>query len=187
MSTNVSPFPVDQVGETGRLASGVALERFLTRWLISHGINGLLHGTIFVLAILLVLGEHPPGHLRVIITVALTVLATALAGGYAEFIEAQIHERRQLVEVEREKVNQHVGSVLVTAIPPIGIFALSWLGFFGIQAAFTLSQWVSVALFGACGYLSRRVIGSSMTEGAVGALIAVIVGGAIVWLKTLAH
>lgn len=186
LSANPVP-PGEQSSKSDTVPSGTAFERFLERWLIDHGIRGLLHGTIFILAILLVLGAHPPSHSRIILIVVLTAVATALADAYAQVTEVQIREHRSLQMADQAEALNDVGSVLVAAVPPLIIFALSWVGLFEIPTAFKLAQGASVALFGACGYLSRRVVGSSVLEGAIGALVAIAIGGGIVWLKALVH
>ena len=174
MSTTAEPHRQPSSDPAAELA-GTRFERFLLRWLIDHGISGFLHGTIFVLGILLVLGAHPPSHLRIILLVALTAFAAALADGYSELTELQIRTFGFLDAVESAQFYERMGSVLVSAVLPIVIFSLSRTGFFEVPTAFNLlrrrvwhfSVLVAICRVGSSAWASsagslERLLGSSL-------------------------
>ena len=145
-------------------------------------VSRAIYGSISVLAVVLVMQEHPPGVARAAATLFGTSLAIALAEAYSETIAEMLAQRRNLDLKETREIWQHVQPILFAANLPTAVVLLSAAGAFSVEEALNLAElaiYVSLFVWGArVGHLLHdswlRILLSALITVAIGLLIGLI-------------
>ena len=151
----------------------------------THDVSRAIYGAISVLAVLLIMDDHPPTVGAAAINVFGTVLAVALAEAYSEVIGETIAHKKQFTLETAKKAWLSTRPVFVSASLPIFIILLSLTGLYSIHASFTISKvyiYVYLFVFGLrVGRLfdaqRSRVLLSGLFTLSIGILISLIKGG----------
>jgi hypothetical protein len=153
-------------------------ETFFDRNYISKAI----YGSISVLAVLLVMQEHPPTAWKAALTLFGATLAIALAEAYSSTIAEMIAQKKRLDAKETKEIWRHTRPILLSANLPTLILLLSATGLYGVGLALEIAEYaIYLALFiyglrvGQLlhGVWWRRVL-SGLTALAMGVLIGLI-------------
>ena len=139
------------------------------------------YGAIVVLALLVAMGDHPPGPMRAALLVAGSVLTVLAAEVYAEVLGMEFDLGRTATRGELLNEMRKFAPITLAAEAPVVVLLLSGLGLFAEGLAFKLATWLTVGLIAAEGYLARRLAGRSVPAslrsacvlGGLGVLLAV--------------
>lgn len=146
-----------------------------------------IYGLITVLAVLLVMEEHPPTALVGVLTLLGTTAAIALAEAYCETIAEMLAQKRRLTSIELREIVHDVAPVLVGAQGPTFLFLISVFGLFPVNVAIELSKWVILAQLFAYGFRVGQVLHQRLLFQFISGFAMLAAGGLIVLIKVLFH
>lgn len=112
-------------------------KRFFDRNYVSKAI----YGSISVLAVLLVMEEHPPTAWQAALTLFGTTLAIALAEAYSATVAEVIAQRKRLDAHEIKAIWHHTQPILISANLPTLILLLSYTGLYTVPAALKAAEY----------------------------------------------
>ena len=119
-------------------------ERFFDK----HYVSKAIYGSISVLAVLLVMEEHPPVAWRAATTLFGTALAIALAESYSETVAELIARRKRLDAEEIRAIWRLTRPILLSANLPTLVLLLSAAGFYSVSTGLEIAEYaVYLALF----------------------------------------
>jgi hemolysin III len=146
-----------------------------------------IYSLITVMALLLVMEDHPPTALQGAITLFGATLAIALAEVYAETIAETIAHHRRLGIEELRHIRQIISPVLLGAQAPTLILVASAFGLFSVETAIEISKWIILLLLFGCGFRVAQILHESRFQQIVSGLIIVAIGSLIIIIKTIFH
>jgi hypothetical protein len=150
-------------------------------------ISEVIYGTITILALVLVLEEHPEAPWRVVGTIVAATLALAVARAYAGTVAETLSRGEPLKRSELRAIWREARPVMVYAQLPTLAFVLSALGLFPLGLAFWIAEAVGLFILLLAGYLVGRRVGSSRLRSLFSSLVIGSAGGLIILLKILTH
>jgi hypothetical protein len=160
-----------------------AMHRTVSNTFVSKAIYGL----IAVLAVLLVMEDHPPVAWQGAVTLFGTTLAVALVDTYSETVAATLAQRRRLTRAELCHIWHDVSPVLVGAQAPTLVLLLSAVGLFPVAQAITIAQVACMVLLFGYGIRVGQLLHEQWFQQLVSGLIVFAVGGLLVAIKALFH
>jgi hemolysin III len=145
-------------------------------------VSRAIYGSISVLAVVLVMQEHPPGVARAAATLFGTSLAIALAEAYSETIAEMLAQRRNLDLREASEIWRSAQPILFAANIPTVLVLAAAAGLFSVDDALNVAEfaiYVSLFIWGArVGQLLHdswwRILLSALVTVAIGLLIGLI-------------
>lgn len=138
-----------------------------------------------ILAVLDVMGDHPPVAWRAALILFGTTFAVALIDVYAESISLVLTntgERPDLKELWHE-----VSPVLIGAQAPTMVMIASQLGLWSVERAITISQVLSFLILFGFGFRVGQTLHGTLLRQVLSGLVLVGVGALIVGIKVAAH
>ncbi len=157
------------------------------RHLGSRQVAKVVYGSIIGLALVVALESHPPGPGVMAVWLVGTAVAVGLAEVYSEVVGAETNTRRPVTAGQvRHMLDDAVAVGYGVAYPAV-FFALSALGLYAIDTAFTIAKWSGLALVGFYGFWASRLAGSSTHRALVKAVLVALIGAGLVLLKSLVH
>jgi hypothetical protein len=178
MAAEAQPPPHSLTGRLGR-----ALEEHLG----SERVARVTYGSIIGIALVVVLGQHPPRAGVVVGTLLATAVAVALAELYSEVIG---HQTRNRARVQRHHVRHMAGQVAAVAFGiafPCVFFIAAAAGLIDLDAAFRLAKWSGLVLIGFYGFCAARLAGDGFLASVVQALVAAAIGAILIAFEALVH
>lgn len=158
-------------------------ERFFDK----HFISKAIYGTISVLAVLLIMEEHPPTAWHGAMTLFGSVLAIALAEAYSETIAEILAGRKGLTRKEMVHIWVQTRPILLSANTPTLMFCLSGLGLLHVESAILIAKvllYVSLFIYGS---RISRMLGNSWLRSLLSGLFTLGIGVLITLIKTFFH
>ena len=124
-------------------------------------------------------------------TIAVTVLVTGivfwLAHVYARLLSRSIDRRRLLTGPEVREALRHDWPLVEVTIPLVLILGLGGVGLLRDRTAILIAMLVALAELGWAGAYAAHRSGAAAGRTILSALIAVMLGGAVVLLKAFVH
>jgi hemolysin III len=145
-------------------------------------VSRAIYGSISVLAVVLVMQEHPPSVARAAATLFGTSLAIALAEAYSETIAEMLAQRRGLNLNETGDIWRRAQPILFAANVPTAIVLIAAAGLFSVDDALNVAEfaiYVSLFIWGVrVGQLLHdswlRALASGLITTGIGVLIGLI-------------
>lgn len=153
----------------------------------SHQVAHVVYGTILGLALVVVLGQHPPRASVVIVWILATAVAVALAELFSEVVDVETSERRRVTRHQLVGMLDAAAAVAVGVAFPAVYFVFAAIGLVELDTAFTIATWSGVGLIGLYGYMASRLAGLSVAASLVRAALVALIGAALVTLKVVVH
>ncbi len=146
-----------------------------------------VYGTIIGLAVILALEETGAGANDVTAATVGAVIAAALAELYAQYIGAEIRERRPPAAAEIWAVAIDTAAGTLAALIPVIPFVLAELGALDRESAYDIAPWLGVGVLVAFAALANRFVGLTGGRNAVVTAVALAVALVLIGLKALVH
>lgn len=160
-----------------------ARERVVSKPSIAKAIYGLMT----VLALLVVMNDHPPIAWRGALTLFGATLAVALVDTYAETIAGMLSEQRGFSGIELREIWRDVSPVLLGAQAPTVVLLLAEFGFFSVERAIVIAQVVCFLLLFGVGWRVGQALHRHWLRQLISGLLLVAIGGLIVGIKAVFH
>lgn len=152
-----------------------------------HYVSKAIYGSISVLAVLLVMEEHPPGVWQAALTIFSTTLAIALAEAYSETIAQVLTQQKRLDTHETHAIWRHTQPILLSANLPTVILLLSATGLYSVTVALNIAEFaIYLALF-LYGLRVGQLLHGSWWRNLLTGLSALVLGALIGLVKYLVH
>jgi hypothetical protein len=142
---------------------------------------------ITVLAVLVVLGEHPPAPWRGAVTLFGTTLAVALVDAYAAMIAGMMSRQRALADEERGAIWHSVVPVMAGAQAPTLVLVLSAFGLYSVERAITIAEVVVVLFLFGYGLRVGQLLHQHWLRQLLSGVALVAIAGVVVAIKVLFH
>ena len=143
----------------------------------------VVDGTVILMAILGSLSYSLPRNFAIMATVLVTLLAVALAHGYAETINYIMKARRVIPWRAMLPVWLKQFWVMIPALLPLIFFGSAALGLMTQVRAFRLTEFALIFVLFFFGFLSRRLVGGSWVRSSSYGGLAVLLGLVLVEMK----
>jgi len=153
----------------------------------SHAIEKAIYGLITVLAVLVVMQQHPPVAWRGAVTLFGTTLAVALVDAYAATISAMLSQRRALADEEKSAIWRSVVPVMAGAQAPTFVLLLSALGLYTVERAITGAEIVVVLFLFGYGLRVGQLLHQHWLRQLISGMALVAIAGLVVAIKALFH
>ena len=153
----------------------------------SHAIEKAIYGLVMVLAVLVVMREHPPVAWRGAVTLFGTTLAVALVDAYAATISSMLAQRRALADEEKGAIWRSVVPVMAGAQAPTIVLLLSAFGLYGVGRAITIAEIVVVLFLFGYGLRVGQLLHQHWLRQLISGLALVAIAGFVVAVKVLFH
>ncbi len=153
----------------------------------SQAIEKAIYGLITVLAVLVVMQQHPPVAWRGAVTLFGTTLAVALVDAYAATISAMLSQRRALADEEKSAIWHSVVPVMAGAQAPTFVLLLSALGFYTVERAITGAEIVVVLFLFGYGLRVGQLLHQHWLRQLISGMALVAIAGLVVTIKVLFH
>jgi uncharacterized membrane protein len=153
----------------------------------SKDVARVIYGAIVGLALVVALQGHPPGAGTMAGLLVATAIAIGLAELYSEAVSLEARSRKPLGRRQLKAIAEESVAVVFGAAFPAAFFALSALGAFSLDLAFTLSKWTGLALICAYGYLAGRLAGGTVPRCLAHAAALGVLGGLLIAVKAVLH
>ena len=144
-----------------------------------------IYGLVTVLAVLLVMEDHPPAAWRGAVTVFGATLAVALVEMYAETIAAMLDRQRRPTGAEIRETLFHVACIVAGALAPTIVLLLSAMGFWSVDQAIDIAKAVLFLFLFGYGARVGQLLHEQWHRQVLSGLILVAIAGLIVALKAL--
>ena len=146
-----------------------------------------IYGLITVLAVLVVMDDHPPAAWRGAVTLFGTTLAVALVDTYSETIAGMLSYRRGPTRGELRRIWRGASPVLVGAQAPTLVLLASALGLLPVGRALTIAEVVAFLLLFGYGWRVGTTLHRDRLPQLLSGLGLVAIGGLIVGIKAAFH
>jgi hypothetical protein len=151
-------------------------------------VSEAIYGLILATSVIAVSREYDSSHAgRVSVTVLVTGAVFWLAHVYARVLAGSITRRRMLNRSEVREALRHDWPLVEVTVPLVLILALGALDVVPDRAAILAATLVALVELAAAGAYAARRSGAGVRGTVVSAVIAVILGSAVVLLKALVH
>jgi hypothetical protein len=161
--------------------------RALEAHLASPRVPRVIYGAIIGLALVVALEAHPPTAGVIVGSLLATAVAVALAEVYSDVVGTEARLRRRIDRPELREAWAQAAAVAVGIAFPAAFFALSALGAFERDTAFTIAEWSGLALIGLYAFAGARLAGQSVVGSLLRACAIALVGAALIAFKALLH
>lgn len=152
-----------------------------------HSVSKAIYGSISVLAVLLVMEEHPPAAWRAATTLFGTALAIALAESYSETVAEILAQRKRLNAEEIRGIWRLTRPILLSANLPTLVLLLSAAGFYPVAAGLKIAEYaIYLALF-AYGARVGQLLHGAWWRSLLGGLFTLAIGVLIGLIKYVFH
>ena len=161
------------------------------RWLgLRFGSKQATHGIyieIVVLAVILALESKHPSDRDIVSSVVGAIVVVVLADLYAYYVGTMIGAGKR--PEGRELRTALVGEVggLASTLPPVLLLLLGVAGVYSLEAGFTLAKWAGVLMIGAYALIAHRRAGLTTRQSLPPTVFLLLVGLALVGLKSFVH
>lgn len=112
-----------------------------------------------------------------------TAMAIMLANFYADWLQAEVEQRRRLRPADVPPVVFRSIGVLLGAIPALLLFIAAWLGLLAIATVVDLAVWSGIALLFAFGYVGGRLRGDQQRAAVVHGFLLAVIGFGVMLIK----
>jgi hypothetical protein len=147
-----------------------------------------IYGLILATSVIAVSGEYESSNAGLVgVTVLVTGVVFWLAHVYARVLARSITHHRWLNRSEVREVLHHDWPLVEVTVPLLLVLALGVLDVMPDQAAIVAATLAALVELGAAGGYAARRSGAGLLGTVVSAVIAVMLGGAVVLLKVLVH
>ena len=146
-----------------------------------------IYGLILATSVIAVSREYDSNAARISLTVLVTSVVFWLAHVYARALGRAITQHRMLNRSEMREVLRHDWPLVEVTVPLVLILALGALDIMPDKAAILAATLVALVELAAAGAYAARRSGAGVRWTIVSAVIAVILGSAVVLLKALVH
>lgn len=153
----------------------------------SHHVARVIYGAIIGLALIVALEDHPPPPGQVVLALAGTGVAAALAELYSDVVGTETRTRRRPDRAQLRSMAVAAAAVGFGIAFPVVFFVLAGLGALETTTAFTAAKWSGLGLIGLYGFWAGRLTGATWPRSALHALAVGGVGGMLILLKALLH
>lgn len=158
-------------------------ERFFDR----HFVSRAIYGSISVLAVLLVMEEHPPSAFEAVLTLFGTTLAIALAEAYSETIAEVIAKRKRLSREEIKALWVQTRPVLLSANLPTLVLLGSLTGLYSVPSALEVAEYAIYLELFVLGFGTGRLLHGSVWRSLLIGLSTLAIGVLIGLIKYVFH
>lgn len=146
-----------------------------------------IYGLITVLAVLVVMDDHPPAAWRGAVTLFGTTLAVALVDTYSETIAGMLAHQRRPSRGELRAIWHDVSPVLVGAQAPTMVLLAAAFGLLSVGLALTVAEAVAFVLLFGYGWRVGTTLHRNRLPQLLSGLGLVAIGGLIVGIKAAFH
>lgn len=146
-----------------------------------------IYGLITVLAVLVVMDDHPPVAWRGAVTLFGTTLAVALVDTYAETVAGMLSLQRGPSRGELREIWRDVSPVLVGAQAPTLVLLVAAFGLLSVERAITVALWVAFLLLFGYGWRVGTILHRRRLPQLLNGLALVAIGGLVVGIKAAFH
>lgn len=147
-----------------------------------------IYGSITVLAVLLIMTEHPPGAIAAVVTLFGTVLVVTLAEAYSEIVAELIVTEKRLTREEALRIWHHSRPILLGAnVPTVVVIALGVTGLTSMEVALTIATYSVYAVLFLTGLAVGRHLNGTPLNILLSGLFTLSIGLLIGVLKVLMH
>jgi hypothetical protein len=153
----------------------------------SHQVSRVVYGAIIGLAFLVALEDHPPAAGAVVLALAGTAAAVALAELYSEAVGTETRTRRPISRGDLRGIADDAAAVAFGIAFPVVFFILAVVGVLETPTAFTAAKWTGLGLIGLYGFCAARLAGGGLPGSLLHALAVSTIGGMLIALKALLH
>jgi hypothetical protein len=159
----------------------------LEQHLGSAQVSKVVYGSIIGLAFVVAIERHPPGPGVMTVWLLGTAVAVGAAEVFSEVVGTETSTRQPVTRRQLGHMVEHASAVGFGVAFPAVFFALSAVGLFEVDTAFSIAKWTGLGLIGFYGFWAARFAGAT-TQRALfkGALIALI-GAGLIALKAFVH
>jgi len=164
-------------------------ERWRPRVVRTTGsVTEAIYGLILATSVIAVSREYDSSNAGVIgVTVLVTGVVFWLAHVYARVLAGSVTRHRMLKRSEVRDVLRHDWPLVEVTVPLVLILALGVLDFVPDRAAIVAAMLAALVELAAAGGYAARMSGAGLRGTVVSAVVAVILGSAVVLLKALVH
>lgn len=163
------------------------MRRTIKEHLGSHQVSRVVYGTIIVLALIVVLQDHPPSAGVALGSVLATAVAIGLAEFYSELVGEQVRTARRLDRRELVAVLEDVLAVAFGIAFPAVFFVLAAAGAMTVDTAISVAKWTGLGLIAFYGFCGARLAGRGVAGALVEAATVGLGGALLVVVKALVH
>jgi hypothetical protein len=153
----------------------------------SRQVSKVVYGAIIGLALTVAVEHHPPAAGVMAVWLLGTAVAVGLAEVYSEVVGAETSTRRPVSRGDLSSMVDDAVAVGFGVAFPAVFFLLSVLGFYEVDAAFSVAKWSGLGLIGFYGYWAARFAGAPAHRALVKGTLVALVGAGLILLKSLVH
>jgi hypothetical protein len=153
----------------------------------SRQVSKVVYGAIIGLALTVAVENHPPTAGVMAVWLLGTALAVGLAEVYSEVVGAETSRRRPVARGDLSHMVDDAVAVGFGVAFPAVFFLLSVLGFYEVEAAFSVAKWSGLGLIGFYGYWAARFAGAPAHRALVKGTLVALIGAGLIVLKSLVH
>lgn len=146
-----------------------------------------IYGLMTVLAVLVVMDDHPPVPWRGAITLFGTTLAVALVDTYAETVAGMLSHQRRPSRGELREIWRDVSPVLIGAQAPTLVLLSAAIGLIPVERAITVAEGVAFLLLFGYGWRVGTTLHRNRFPQLLSGLLLVAIGGLIIGIKAAFH
>ena len=147
-----------------------------------------IYGLILATSVIAVSREYgSPDAGSVAITVLVTGLVFWMAHVYARVLATSVTQRSKASRSELRDALRHDWPLVEVTVPLVLILAVGALDFVPDRLSILIATIAALVELAAAGAYAARMWGSGVGEAVVSALVAVVLGSAVILLKALVH
>jgi hypothetical protein len=149
--------------------------------------SNAIYGTLTVMAVIVVMEDHPPPALRAAAQMFGVTLAIAVAKAYAEIIAGTLHRGRRLIAEEWREILHKVSPVLFGSQGPTIVMLLAAFGLFSVETAIAVSKGLVLVLLFVYGIRAAQILHTNRLIQLVSGLVIMSAGGVVVLINYFFH
>lgn len=150
-------------------------------------VSRAIYGLITVLAVLQVMGAHPPSAWHGTASLFGTTLAVALADAYSDSIGEMLSEGHRLSRGSFRAIGHDVWPILTGAQLPTFVLLASALGLISVELAISLAEWVAFLMLFGFGVRVGQMLHERWFLRLMSGIVLVAIAGLIVAIKAAFH
>ena len=153
----------------------------------SRQVSRVLYGSIIGLALVVALEAHPPRAAAIAVTLLATAIAVGLAEFYSDLVGTETRTRARVGRQQMIDILAEVGATAIGVAFPSAFFILAALGAIDLDAAFAVAKWSGLGLITAYGFAAARLTGETVLGSLRRAAVAGLIAGFLIAIKALLH
>ena len=153
----------------------------------SRQVARVIYGSIIGLAVVLTFEIHPPGDGAVALSLVATALAVGFAELYSEVVGTETRTRKRVRRAELAHMLDDTVAVMLGVAFPAVFFVAATAGLIESDTAFGLARWSGLGLIATYGFCAARFSGAGLGRSLLHALAVGFIGGLLIALKALIH